>query len=471
MNLARSLGAACCLVFACGDSVSPGAVTASLEADPLQQALRGEQVTEPHLVKTRGPAHEPEDGRPSSSSHDGQDRDGQDRNRHDRDGHPHGHEPEEPSSTACGAALWLEEIAADDSDWHIGSAPPALDNAGSLAFAAADAADAPHLLLVSDGVFTAVELASSELTLPSRVGLDDAGNLAFVAGTTTSDRLFGVFSTDAQGSDIKVHYAAEVGGGRGDEGSIITGLAFALAPNGTLAFGSIRDGKGALYRGEVGGDVEVVRTGAPGTFFNEANLDVNAAGTVALQMEHGGACGLRRGILLFDEPNPELVDVDKAIDGLFVGQQPDAAINDGGVIALALQGEAPTTEVLRCPSGEPSERVDVATGVYTATATPLSDRPELTLVADNSDAFASFGSVDIDAEGRVVFEAVLASGERGIFSGPDAEQDKIVAVGDELNGEVVTEVQLGQLNDACQLSFATVSASGRRVWRAEGIAH
>jgi hypothetical protein len=44
-----------------------------------------------------------------------------------------------------------------------------------------------------------------------------------------------------------------------------------------------------------------------------------------------------------------------------------------------------------------------------------------------------------------------------------------VAVGDELDGEVVTEVQLGQLNDACQLSFATNGASGRRVWRADGI--
>jgi hypothetical protein len=105
--------------------------------------------------------------------------------------------------------------------------------------------------------------------------------------------------------------------------------------------------------------------------------------------------------------------------------------------------------------------------VYTATRTPLNDRPELTLIADNDGDFARFFEVDIDAAGHVVFEAELSSGERGIFTGPDAEADKIVAVGDELNGELVTEVELGQMNDACQLSFATVSESGRRMWRAE----
>lgn len=47
--------------------------------------------------------------------------------------------------------------------------------------------------------------------------------------------------------------------------------------------------------------------------------------------------------------------------------------------------------------------------------------------------------------------------------------DKIVATGDMLAGEVVTDVQLGHLNDACQLSLITVSSSGRRVWRVNGV--
>jgi hypothetical protein len=53
--------------------------------------------------------------------------------------------------------------------------------------------------------------------------------------------------------------------------------------------------------------------------------------------------------------------------------------------------------------------------------------------------------------------------------GADPVADKIVATGDMLAGEVVTDVQLGHLNDACQLSLITVSSSGRRVWRVNGV--
>jgi hypothetical protein len=261
-----------------------------------------------------------------------------------------------------------------------------------------------------------------------------------------------------------VHYTAEPGGGRGDQGSLISARPFALAASGTLAFSSIRDGRGALYRGDAGGDLERVLTGS-GELVNPAQLDVNAAGTVALQMEHT-QCGPQRGILLLDEPNPPLPTIDQAIAGLSVGLSPEVALNDAGVIAFALPGTAATVQLLRCPEGEPPERFELTTGVYTALRTPLGERPELTLVAGNGGAFASFGEVDIDGAGRVVFEAELTAGGRGIFRGPDVARDKIVAEGDELGGELVTEVQLGELNDACQLSFATVSASGRRVWRA-----
>jgi hypothetical protein len=47
--------------------------------------------------------------------------------------------------------------------------------------------------------------------------------------------------------------------------------------------------------------------------------------------------------------------------------------------------------------------------------------------------------------------------------------DKIIATGDTLGGEVVADVQLGHLNDACQLSLLKVSSNGRRVWRVDGV--
>jgi hypothetical protein len=434
-----------CGALACGEQVDAGA---ALQAEALEEALYGGQ-----LAKRSDSAH-------------GRDHHGTFRHR-GRHHHRRHRAPEEPTPAACDDTLSLQGIAGGDGEWQIGTAAPALANTGALAFVATDATGAPHLLQAAGGPLATVSLEEEGLELPVRVTLDDDGNMAFVAATPSSADLLGVFSTDADGSSVVVHYAAEEGGGLGDGGSVITGRPLALALNGTLAFSSIRNGSGALYRGDVSGSVESLRSGS-GAFFNQQDLDVNATGTVAMQMEHNG-CGLQRGVLLFDEPETEIADIDKAIAGLSVGQQPEVAINDAGIIAFALPGTAKTVQALRCPVGEPAERFDVTIGVYTASRTPLSDLPDLALIADNSGAFASFGSVDIDAEGRVVFEAELAAGGRGIFQGPDPVADKIVAVGDELDGEVVTEVQLGQLNDACQLSFATNGASGRRVWRADGI--
>ncbi len=436
-------------LLACGERADAQGVAAALTADGVETTLESGE-----LLKRNDGAH-------AAGWH---------RGFHPRKRHHHRRHrpPEEQPPAPCDDALSLEEIAGGDGEWLIGPAAPALDNAGELAFAATDATGVAHVLVGSGGLLAAVSLEAEGLELPLRVALDDAGHLAFLAATSSSGNLLGAFSTDLSGSGVVVHYAAEEGGGLGDDGSIISDRPLALAPNGMLAFSSIRDGRGALYRGPVDGSLELVRTGS-GDFFNQQQMDVNAGGTVALQMEHN-ACGLQRGILLFDEPGAEIADIDKAIAGLSVGQQPDVALNDAGVIAFALPGTLPAVQVLRCPVGQPAERFDVALGVYTATRTPLSELPDLTLLADNAGPFASFGSVDIDSEGRVVFEAVLDSGQRGIFMGPDPVADKIVAVGDELKGEVVSGVQLGQLNDSCQLSFATESASGRKVWRADGIA-
>jgi hypothetical protein len=111
----------------------------------------------------------------------------------------------------------------------------------------------------------------------------------------------------------------------------------------------------------------------------------------------------------------------------------------------------------------------VAVGVYVATPTPFVDPPDLTLVADTTDGFTAFGEVAIDNAGGVAFEAILPNGDHGIFTGPDPVADKIVETGDILGGERVIDVQLGNLNNACQLSLLALTGSGFHVWRVDGI--
>jgi hypothetical protein len=106
--------------------------------------------------------------------------------------------------------------------------------------------------------------------------------------------------------------------------------------------------------------------------------------------------------------------------------------------------------------------------VYAAQPTPFTVEPTLTAVADVSGAFASFGELDVAGE-LVVFEATLDAGGSGVFSGADAAADAVLRTGDELGGEPVSEVKLGQLNSSGELSLLVTSASGRSVWRVSGL--
>jgi hypothetical protein len=373
-----------------------------------------------------------------------------------------GHSP----PATCGGPMKLQALASSSADFVIGGVRPALNDDGRVAFVASDAAGVDHLALADGGPITSFDVSAWGLTNVAEIALDDVSNLAFLAATPASASRFGVFATDSTGTSLQVFYAAQAGGGIQDGGSISASSRLALAPNGTLAFSSIISGAGALYRGPVTGPVSVVLS-ASGTFYNNQELDLNSSGIIAMQMEHG-ACGLQRGILLFDTPEPTLDGVTKAIAGLSDGQQPALAINDASEIALALSGVTSPVNILRCAGGQ-TQTQSVPLGVYIATPTPFDDPPDLTPVADTTGAFVSFGEVDIDNAGSVVFEANLAGGGRGIFKGPDPVADKIVATGDTLAGEVVTDVQLGHLNDACQLSLITVSSNGRRVWRVTGV--
>jgi hypothetical protein len=350
----------------------------------------------------------------------------------------------------------------------------ALNNHGRVAFAAEDAGGVDHLALADGGAVASFDMSAWGLASPKTIGIDDASDVAFVA-TASGGSPLGVFATDASGVVPTVIYAPALGGGLGDNGLIHGNRAFALAPNGTLAFSSANGASnGAFYRGPVTGAMTAL-VPATGTFSNSTELDVNSAGVLAAETEGGGECGLRSNIFLYDTPAPTLATLTSVIAGLADGDQPTVAINDEGSVAFAIGTTfgtpAPATDsVERCPSGQPALNIDLATGVYVGTGAPLSTPlPALTLVAQIGPDYEHFGEVDINNAGTVVFEATLANGNKGVFDGPDPVADKIVAAGDTLGGEVITDVVLGHLNDACELSLTTVSASGLRVWRVSGL--
>jgi hypothetical protein len=94
------------------------------------------------------------------------------------------------------------------------------------------------------------------------------------------------------------------------------------------------------------------------------------------------------------------------------------------------------------------------------------EQPGTAPFADTSGPFQQFLSApNLNQDGTIVFHASLDAGGTGIFSGPDAIADRIIAVGDPLFGSTVSDLlfEAGTrgLNDAGQVVFAYHLADGR----------
>ena len=339
------------------------------------------------------------------------------------------------------------------------------------------ASEAARFLVGDGSSLDPVDLSSLglEVTAPSArrrpVRVRTEGDIAFVAnrpttvGCTSGGR--GAYRIATSGGPLTTYFEGCASGG-------VVGSEIGLSANGTVAFSQITNGQGALYRGPVSGTVSVLRSGT-GTFFNTQTLDVSDAGRVVVQMEYsdGFAGGLMRGLLLFDQPEQDKAVIDTAIEKLGVGTQTPVAINASGEVAFSLAGDVSFpigTTVYNFPAG-----------IYRATPTLFNTPKSLTLIADLSGKYCGFGAVDINDAGDVVFEARLdgelgctsGTASDGLFVGPDSEADAVVVRGDSGLGapQFFDDIQLGELNDAGQVSFTTTYSEPLvdpiKVWRAD----
>lgn len=114
-------------------------------------------------------------------------------------------------------------------------------------------------------------------------------------------------------------------------------------------------------------------------------------------------------------------------------------INDRGKIAFAASLN---------PEGE---------GVFTINRNGVQ-----TKIADTSGQFNSFGAISLNNRGTLAFEAELDTGEKGIFVATNPVTDKVIAVGDSLNGATLSSVSLfsSGLNDSRQVAFFAKFTNG-----------
>src|SRR5262249_29841714 len=105
----------------------------------------------------------------------------------------------------------------------------------------------------------------------------------------------------------------------------------------------------------------------------------------------------------------------------------------------------------------------------------LSSGGAVRTVVDDTGAFASFGFAPaLNARGQVAFEGTTKAGRVGIFTGSDPKKDRVIAVGDALDGSIVVDLGASAfgaaLNNNGQIAFIAQLADGRTgVYRADPV--
>jgi hypothetical protein len=105
----------------------------------------------------------------------------------------------------------------------------------------------------------------------------------------------------------------------------------------------------------------------------------------------------------------------------------------------------------------------------------LSRGGTITTVVDDTGAFISFGFAPaVNARGQVVFEGTTRSGLVGIFTGGNPREDRVIAIGDELDGSTVLDLSTSafrtSLNNNGQIAFTAQLEDGRTgVYRADPV--
>jgi hypothetical protein len=338
-----------------------------------------------------------------------------------------------------------------------------------------DPAAPKRIFTVDTGVTNSVDLDAGGFGLVRNVQVNSSGNVVFLSNhfsAIPSPQTYrGVYSTTTAAAPITTILERPTSASFPDEGGPQYNID--LTEGNKIAFSTIINATGAIYRGTLGGPLEVLRTGT-GTFYNTKEVATNESGTVAVQMEHVRAFGgLGRGILAFDTPTTgaEPATIARtAIEQGSVGIQPAPVMNNLGQVAFSLDF-AQTMTFYTPPNdfgGTVLTTQTLQPGVYVITPNEYGVPKTITTIADNTGPYDSFGRVQINDAGLVVFEASTdgPGGVFGIFTGDDPVADKVVAMGDVVQGRLFSALYLGELNNAGQFTFMTsdFNTTDREVW-------
>jgi hypothetical protein len=222
----------------------------------------------------------------------------------------------------------------------------------------------------------------------------------------------------------------------------------AISPNGTVAFSTVTNGAGAIYRGPVEGSASILQPGSAdgGFVFNTINLDVNDECKVTVQSEYSLDMGLRRGIFVLQVPNETAPEVQTVLHNLNVGNQPEPSFAANSHVLYGRETNGTVDAIIRgigVPYGDHPDGAPVGAEV----------------LIDDLGPYAYFGRLNPIDQGVVVgaeagnfaFEAFLEDARHGVFTGADPVANGVLVDGDAVSGGVVRAVSLGSVNSNGQV--------------------
>lgn len=352
------------------------------------------------------------------------------------------------------------------------SVRPDIANNGSVIFAGDEVGTGDDKIFVGSGdALVSIDLAGfSNL---ENVEIDNLGDVAWSADRTIAAVTYrGVYSSKLDTPRVPgVYPRFTLYQGRlfpYDSLQPPARRSIALTSHGEIVYNSLTNGDGAIYKGPIEGAQPLYQDG--GVYYNSIEVDLNESDEVAIQLEYSDpTLGLARGLFVFDAPLQAREDTRTAVEKLFVGEQYVPELNNSGQIAFVV-GNSPTMTFYDPPDDENGTivaQVQLSPGIWIATPTPFGLPPSLTKVVGTTTGFASFGRVLFDDFGRIVFSASKTGGGSGIYSGPDPVADKIVEVGDIVDGRLYSFLSLGKGNDWGQFTLITSDffTTDRQVWR------
>ena len=306
--------------------------------------------------------------------------------------------------------------------------------------------------------------------------VNDRGDVAFRAGRPAADGfnvVDGIYRADATGGPL-VTIVEDAK--RFD----FVGRNPSMNDLGEVSFAARLDrGDEVILRGNGKKLVTIASTTREFAFFG-FDTSVNDAGMVAFKAELDPEFGSDEG--LFSGAGKGVTTHYLASTSHFDGTDSRPSINDPGAVAFEesidfTSGVFVTADggftTIAAPDPDRSVREPVLNDAGTAafeisffdeatqgfvSAIMTGDGGPLTAVVDTTEAFSSFGfrPPALSGAGDVAFQATLDDfTTTGIFVGPDADQDRVIATGDTLDGASVTGLTFCEegSNDQGQLAF------------------